>query len=75
MHGCHSVRGYIPVAGLDDPAFGPVSAVTITCSAKPVLMEMQISTSVSFSGMLTSGMTTLVSGSVRTGDNYYYLYA
>ena len=27
----HSSRGYIPVAGLDDPAFGPVSMVTTTC--------------------------------------------
>ena len=61
------------MAALDDPAFGPVSAVTITCSLMPVLTDMQISTSVSFSGTSTLGTSTLVSGSACTHVNNYYI--
>jgi hypothetical protein len=53
-----------PEAWSAAPVFGPVSAVTTTCSVMPVLSKRQISTSVSFSGIVTLGFSTPTVGSV-----------
>ena len=52
------------MAGLAAPLFGPVTAVTITCSVIPVLRTMHIVTFGSPSGTVTSGTMTLTSGTV-----------
>ena len=57
-------RTAIPVAWSAAPVLGPVSAVTTTCSTMPVLSMRQISTSVSFSGTVTFGLSTITVGSV-----------
>ena len=52
------------MAGLAAPLFGPVTAVTITCSVIPVLRTMHIVMFGSPSGTVTSGTMTLTSGTV-----------
>ena len=53
------------MASLAAPAFGPVIAVITTCPVIPVLRIKHTSTSVSFSGISTSGFSTPTTGSVK----------
>ena len=57
---------YVPVAWSAAPAFGPVSAVTITCSVMPLLREKHISTVGSDSGTVTFSISMLTSTTAHT---------
>ena len=56
---------HLPVAGLVVPLFGPVTAVTITCSGTPVVRMTHISTSGSPSGTVMLGLSIITIGTTK----------